>query len=177
MGADNHGIVVLGATNAPWELNAAVRRRFEKRIYIPLPDEEARRRVFELNIARVPCNLTAEELNQLAKCTEGYSGADISIVVREAMMMPIRKVQIATHFKKVLGPKLSDPTEVVDDLYTPCSPQDPDAKEMSWMEVPGDKLCAQSVTLSDFVTSMEHNRPTVDEVGLTRFAKFKEEFE
>eukprot|EP00731_Ephydatia_muelleri_P026332 Em0018g432a len=120
MGADNHGIVVLGATNAPWELNAAVRRRFEKRIYIPLPDEEAKRRVFELNIARVPCNLTAEELNQLAKCTEGYSGVDISIVVREAMMMPIRKVQIATHFKKVLGPKPSDPTEVVDDLYTPC---------------------------------------------------------
>eukprot|EP00731_Ephydatia_muelleri_P026395 Em0018g495a len=110
VGIDNDGILVLGATSFPWGLDAAIRRQFEKRIYIPLPEEMPRRRLFELNIGATPCDLKANDLTQLAKSTEGYSGADISIVVREALMMPIRKVQIATHFKKVRGPKPSDST-------------------------------------------------------------------
>ena len=42
MGNDDKGILVLGATNIPWGLDPAIRRRFEKRIYIPLPEQNAR---------------------------------------------------------------------------------------------------------------------------------------
>ncbi|KAL5467317.1 hypothetical protein EMCRGX_G031530 [Ephydatia muelleri] len=55
VGIDNDGILVLGATNIPWGLDAAIRRRFEKRIYIPLPEEMPRRRLFELNIGDTRC--------------------------------------------------------------------------------------------------------------------------
>lgn len=76
-----------------------------------------------------------------------YSGADISIVVRDALMQPVRKVQMATHFKRVRGPSRKDPNVIVDDLLTPCSPGDPGAIEMSWVDVQGDKLLEPPVSM------------------------------
>lgn len=99
VGNDMDGILVLGATNIPWVLDSAIRRRFEKRIYIPLPEEPARLTMFKLHLGSTTHVLTEEDLKVLAKHTEGYSGADISIVVRDALMEPVRKVQSATHFK------------------------------------------------------------------------------
>ncbi|KAL7031244.1 hypothetical protein ACKWTF_006943 [Chironomus riparius] len=99
VGNDSEGILVLGATNIPWVLDSAIRRRFEKRIYIPLPEEQARMVMFKIHLGNTAHILTEENLKQLAKQTEGYSGADISIIVRDALMQPVRKVQTATHFK------------------------------------------------------------------------------
>jgi vacuolar protein-sorting-associated protein 4 len=69
-----------------------------------------------------------------------YSGADISIVVRDALMQPVRKVQQATHFKYATAPSRQDPTVMVHDMLEPCSPGDKGAMEMSWLDVPADKL-------------------------------------
>lgn len=101
VGNDNDGILVLGATNIPWVLDSAIRRRFEKRIFIPLPEAHARLIMFKLHLGSTAHVLTEDNLKVLAKNTEGYSGADISIVVRDALMMPVRKVQTATHFKVI----------------------------------------------------------------------------
>ena len=49
--------------------------------------------------------------------------------------------------QKVRGPSPLDKTQIVDDLVTPCSPGDPAAFEMTWMEVPGDKLFEPPVTM------------------------------
>ncbi|CAA9996407.1 unnamed protein product, partial [Nesidiocoris tenuis] len=147
VGNNNDGILVLGATNIPWVLDAAIRRRFEKRIYIPLPEEHARLIMFKLHLGNTFHELTEDDLKVLAKNTEGYSGADISIIVREALMRPVRKVQMATHFRRVRGPSRTDPNVIVDDLLTPCSPGSPGAIEMSWMDVPSDKLNEPPVTM------------------------------
>lgn len=115
-GAD--GVLVLGATNVPWELDSAIRRRFEKRIYIPLPEKEARKKMFKLHIGDTPNLLTDDEYGILAEHTEGYSGSDISVVVKDALMQPIRKCQAAARFKI---------TE--DGYYIPTSPSDPQGQD------------------------------------------------
>lgn len=176
VGVDNDGILVLGATNIPWGLDAAIRRRFEKRIHIPLPEEAARRRMFEIHIGDTKTSLKSHDWGVMASKTDGYSGADIGIVVREALMMPIRKVQSATHFKHVRGPSPNEPDVIVDDLLTPCGPREAGVMEMSWMQVPGDKLLEPPVTISDFLRSLQNTRPTVNADDLKQFEDFTRDF-
>ena len=116
VGNDNDQILVLGATNIPWCLDAAIRRRFEKRIYIPLPEIGARKSMFKLNLGSTPNSLREEDFHELAVKAEGYSGADISIVVREALICPIRIIQTATNFKRVSGQSRNNIT--VDELLS-----------------------------------------------------------
>ncbi|XP_039286829.1 vacuolar protein sorting-associated protein 4 [Nilaparvata lugens] len=176
VGNDNDGILVLGATNIPWVLDAAIRRRFEKRIYIPLPEEHARLQMFKLHLGNTFHELKEEDLKTLAHKTEGYSGADISIVVRDALMQPVRKVQTATHFRQVSGPSRTDPDVMVSDLLTPCSPGSPGAIEMTWMDVPGDKLYEPAVTMTDMLKSLATSKPTVNDDDMKKLDKFTEDF-
>ncbi|XP_037109549.1 vacuolar protein sorting-associated protein 4A isoform X2 [Syngnathus acus] len=176
VGNNNDGILVLGATNIPWVLDAAIRRRFEKRIYIALPEEPARAQMFRLHLGNTPHSLSEADLRQLAHKTDGYSGADISIIVRDALMQPVRKVQSATHFKKVRGPSRSNNQVMVDDLLTPCSPGDPDALEMTWVDVPSDKLLEPIVCMTDMLRSLSTTRPTVNTEDLLKVKKFTEDF-
>lgn len=170
VGNDQDGVLVLGATNIPWDLDPAMRRRFEKRIYIPLPDMNARAKIFEIHIGDTPCEISKENLKQLAQMTEGYSGADISIVVRDALMHPIRKIQTSTHFKKVKAPNSDE------ELWEPCSPGANGAFEMTWMQVPGDKLSEPKVTYNDFIKAAKEVKPSVNQRDLQRHEEFTKEF-
>ncbi|XP_069814214.1 vacuolar protein sorting-associated protein 4B [Dendropsophus ebraccatus] len=176
VGVDNEGILVLGATNIPWVLDSAIRRRFEKRIYIPLPEEHARTDMFKLNLGTTSHSLTDADFRELGKRTNGYSGADISIIVRDALMQPVRKVQSATHFKKVQGKSPLDPNVICNDLLTPCSPGDPNAIEMTWMDVPGNKLLEPVVSMPDMLRSLANTKPTVNDQDLEKLKKFTEDF-
>lgn len=176
VGSDNDGILVLGATNTPWILDSAIRRRFEKRIYIPLPEEHARLVMFKIHLGNTAHLLSEENIRALAAKTEGYSGADISIVVRDALMQPVRKVQSATHFKKIRGPSPTDKEVIWDDLLQPCSPGEPGAIEMTWVDVPGDKLAVPPVSMSDMLKSLSSTKPTVNEEDMKKLDKFTEDF-
>uniref|UniRef100_A0A915AED9 vesicle-fusing ATPase n=1 Tax=Parascaris univalens TaxID=6257 RepID=A0A915AED9_PARUN len=177
VGNDCEGILVLGATNIPWVLDAAIRRRFEKRIYIPLPDMNARKDMFRLHVGTHTANsLTEEDFKTLAQQTEGFSGYDISIVVREALMQPVRKVQTATHFKYISGPSRSNPSVIVHDLLTPCSPGDRGAMPMSFMDVPSDKLAEPVLSMSDMTLSLINTKPTVKKSDLDKLLQFTEDF-
>ncbi|KAL9974370.1 hypothetical protein ACROYT_G011394 [Oculina patagonica] len=176
VGVDNKDVLVLGATNIPWTLDSAIRRRFEKRIYIPLPEASARVKMFELHMGNIKHCITSTQFRELAEKTDGYSGADVSIVVRDAMMQPVRKVQQATHFKMVRGASPQDPEVIQDDLLTPCSPGEPGALEMTWMQVPGEKLLEPIVNLSDMFRSLATSKPTVNSADLKKFEDFTRDF-
>jgi len=177
VGNDNDGVLVLGATNIPWVLDAAIRRRFEKRIYIDLPEANARTSMFKLNLGQDTAHsLTEENFRELGQRTEGYSGADVALVVRDALMQPVRKVQTATHFKKVSGPSRDDPNKIVHDLLEPCSPGERGAVEMTWVQVPGEKLKEPLVSFQDMLRSLATQRPTVNSEDLKKLEDFRNDF-
>lgn len=66
-----------------------------------MPEAHARAAMFKLHLGTTQNSLAETDFRELGKKTDGYSGADISIIVRDALMQPVRKVQSATHFKKV----------------------------------------------------------------------------
>ncbi|MCJ1250264.1 hypothetical protein MMC30_007490 [Trapelia coarctata] len=153
VGRDSKGVLILGATNIPWQLDAAIRRRFQRRVHISLPDLAGRMRMFELAVGTTPCDLKPGDFKTLGQMSEGYSGSDIAIAVQDALMQPVRKIQTATHYKKVM-------VDGVEKL-TPCSPGDSGAIEMTWVEVESDKLLEPPLVLKDFVKAVKGARPTV----------------
>jgi len=175
VGKDMDGVLVLAATNIPWALDPAIRRRFEKRIYISLPDEGARAKMFAINLGDTHTTLQKEDYKDLAARTEGYSGSDIAVVVREAMMEPIRMVQNATYFKRIIGPDREDDTKQRE-YWLPCSPGDPEGIELSWMDIEGEALLEPPITLNHFIKAIKTCRPTVNNDDLSKQIQFTEEF-
>ncbi len=156
-----------------------------------------------MNLGNTPNNLTDDDFMELARKAEGYSGADVSTVVRDALMIPIRRIQSATHFKRVTGPSRSDPSKIVHDLLTPCSPGDPNAIEMTWMSIDSEKLLEPIITKvsflysslfflnqktgifkldfkkiqqKDMMQSLATQKPTVNEKDLEKQRQFTEDF-
>ena len=84
-------VIVLAATNMPWDLDEALRRRLEKRVYIPLPDIHSRKALFLLNMKDVELDSDVD-FDTLAEKSAGYSGADVANVCRDASMMSVRRI-------------------------------------------------------------------------------------
>lgn len=88
---DDRYVLTIAATNIPWLIDKAILSRFEKLIYVPLPDASARRRIFELELdekghrSQIP-------LDQLVERTAGYSGREIAQLAREAIKDMVSRV-------------------------------------------------------------------------------------
>ena len=72
-------------------------------------------KMFEMSVGTTPCDLKPSDYRKLGEMSEGYSGSDIAIAVQDALMQPVRKIQTATHYKKV-KPLIHPPTS----LYLDC---------------------------------------------------------
>ncbi|KAK2160253.1 hypothetical protein LSH36_137g04022 [Paralvinella palmiformis] len=89
-GGNEEKILVMGATNRPYELDDAVLRRFSKRIYVMLPDHDTRIHLLKKLLEKHSNPLTENEISHLASLTDGYSGSDLTNLAKDAALGPIR---------------------------------------------------------------------------------------
>ena len=141
-------VTVMAATNRPWDLDDALRRRFEKRVYIPLPNEKGRMQLFNLNLKKIEVDKNIN-YDKLVKLTDGYSGADICNVCREASFMPMRRELLINKGRRV------------EDLVN-----DPDFKT---------KIRAP-IVMSDFEKAISNISKSVSQKDLEVYDKWTKEF-
>ncbi|KAL0460063.1 UNVERIFIED_CONTAM: protein SUPPRESSOR OF K(+) TRANSPORT GROWTH DEFECT 1 [Sesamum latifolium] len=132
VGHTDDKVLVLAATNTPYSLDQAIRRRFDKRIYIPLPDVKARQHMFKVHLGDTPHNLTESDFEVLARKTEGFSGSDISVCVKDVLFEPVRKTQDAMFFIKTSN-----------GTWMPCGPKQPGAIQTTMQELAAEGLAAK----------------------------------
>jgi vacuolar protein-sorting-associated protein 4 len=181
VGSNMEGILVLGATNIPWGLDKAMLRRFERRVYIPLPaEQEVRAEMVRINVGSTANQMQEADWQEVGARTLGYSGADMNILVRDAMMQPIRELQEAKAFKRVRGVD-RDGIEHAD-MLIPCSPADPERVfperaqvTMMDLEDPG-KLLEPKLSIMHFRAVLDKSHPSVAAEDLKPFEEFTESY-
>ena len=106
----NNIVMVLAATNHPWDIDDAFRRRFEKRILINLPDLEARKSLLKISLKDVALD-EGVDLNAVAEGLANFSGADITAFCRDAALMSMRKMvkgKSPAEIKEILANRTED---------------------------------------------------------------------
>uniref|UniRef100_A0A0E0MR58 Vesicle-fusing ATPase n=1 Tax=Oryza rufipogon TaxID=4529 RepID=A0A0E0MR58_ORYRU len=169
VGHNDDKVLVLAATNTPYALDQAVRRRFDKRIYIPLPDLKARQHMFKVHLGDTPHNLNESDFENLARRTDGFSGSDIAVCVKDVLFEPVRKTQDAMFFFKADG-----------DMWMPCGPKQSGAVQTTMQELASKGLAAKilppPISRTDFEKVLARQRPTVSKKDLEVHERFTKEF-
>lgn len=169
VGHNDDKVLVLAATNTPYALDQAIRRRFDKRIYIPLPDLKARQHMFKVHLGDTPHNLNESDYENLARKTEGFSGSDIAVCVKDVLFEPVRKTQDAMYFVKT-----------PEGLLMPCGPKQPGAVQTTMQDLAAKGLAAQiippPISKTDFDKVLARQRPTVSKSDLDVHTRFTKEF-
>jgi len=139
-------VTVLAATNRPWDLDEALRRRLEKRIHIPLPEKEGRYQIFDINVKEL--RLGSDVLiNELVRLTNNYSGADLTNVCREAAMMGLRR-------------KLREARQ----------------RGLSPLDLGVSNIEEEPVTQRDFIEALSNVQKSVGNEDIQRFTEWTKEF-
>lgn len=129
--AATHGdILVVAASAAPWNVDAALRRRFEHRALVSLPCIEARQRLLRTAFG-INHELQEHDTWRYAELTSGMSGSDIASFARAALMEPIRHLTQARFFKVCAQSTVPGGTSC-DVVMVPCGEDDPNAVESDW---------------------------------------------
>ncbi|CAL5426328.1 unnamed protein product [Camellia sinensis] len=190
VGHNDDKVLVLAATNTPYALDQAIRRRFDKRIYIPLPDLKARQHMFKVHLGDTPHDLNESDFENLARRTEGFSGSDIAVCpnnlevtgsslgattlcitpkVKDVLFEPVRKTQDAMYFIK---------TE--DGKWMPCGPKRPGAIQTTMQDLAAKGLASEitppPISKTDFDKVLARQRPTVSKGDLDVHERFTREF-
>lgn len=144
-------VMVLGATNHPWDIDEAMRRRLEKRIYIPLPTFEDRVELFKINTRSLRLSSDVD-FDKLSKILDNhfYSAADITTVARDAAMMTMRRFMSDENTKRELRQRGAEI---------------------------GKLAAEQPVSMEDFINAIRKVPSSVNVDQIKKFEEWKKEFE
>lgn len=143
---ENRDVMVVGATNIPWMIDEAVRRRFDHLVHVPLPDENERAALFEKLLPMDMKGDRESNIAELGALTDGYSAADIDkIVMKHARPMPFERAAQATQFF------LRD-----DGKY-----QAGEGMSMTIYEIPDNQLYVEPLSYDDVKECIMNVRPSV----------------
>ncbi|XP_066150064.1 katanin p60 ATPase-containing subunit A-like 2 [Euwallacea fornicatus] len=84
-------ILILASTNSPWDLDGALLRRFDKRVLVDMPSKEYRQKILRHHLRNLQCVLSPEEIEEIGKVSEGYTGSDLKIAAKEVAMILARE--------------------------------------------------------------------------------------
>ncbi|XP_064488557.1 uncharacterized protein LOC135400657 [Ornithodoros turicata] len=118
--ATNNWLIVACASKEPWLIPDEVVDRFEEMLYVGLPSMTERVRLFQSYVAEKPSLLANKNYVQLARMTEEYTYSEIGNVIEEAHLGPFKRIESATHFRKVQG------------FWEPCTAAAQGAVELAW---------------------------------------------
>jgi SpoVK/Ycf46/Vps4 family AAA+-type ATPase len=118
VGKSNDDILILGATNMPWDIDAAAKRpgRFSRLIFVPPLDQAARRELFRLKLHVIPTDMDID-LDQLAHSSEGFSGADIDGLIETAKERALLDM-IRTNSERPIS--MTDLMAAIDEVTPSC---------------------------------------------------------
>jgi vacuolar protein-sorting-associated protein 4 len=168
VGKNADGVLVLAATNTPWDLDDALLRRMERRVYIPLPDMEGREHLLRLHLGDTPHNMSRHDFAEVARMVDGYSGSDLKTVTRDAIMEPLRASTSAAYFRMTMvnGKAM---------LVACVHGGEPGAQRMRFDEVPPEQLYLPDVEKRHFLSAVARCKPSVSLSVVSRFEKWTSE--
>ena len=169
VGSNNDKVLVLGATNLPWALDPAVRRRFERRVYIPLPDIEARNYLMRNKLKGLDKGFTDDDFTHIAEKTEGFSGADMEILCRDAAFEPLKLAQRTNKFKKIQKDGRL--------LFQPVEPMTQGNFELkSVYDLPDNSLFLPDLTKEDLLKALSRSKPSVSKDDLKVYEDWTKQY-
>ncbi|CAA7033744.1 unnamed protein product [Microthlaspi erraticum] len=134
-----------------------------------LPDVKARQHMFKVHLGDTPHNLNEADFEYLARRTEGFSGSDVAVCVKDVLFEPVRKTQDAMFFFKS-----------ADGTWIPCGPKQSGAIQITMQELAekglADKIIPPPIARTDFEKVLARQRPTVSKSDLEVHERFTKEF-
>jgi spastin len=156
---ESERILVMSATNRPFDLDEAALRRFPKRVYVTLPDFDTRFSLFSSLLQKQNSPLNEDELKTLARLTDGYSGSDLTALARGESVI-FKNLDFLIKINWFFLDAALEPIRSLDVEQV---------KEMDLSKV-------RSITMSDFHNSLKRIRKSVSPASLKEFEKWSLEY-
>ncbi|KEZ42677.1 hypothetical protein SAPIO_CDS5933 [Scedosporium apiospermum] len=167
----NAGVVVVATATLPWELDPAVRTRFDRRVYITLPDHQARMELIKVHAGKWGNMLSEADLSKVAEMTNGYSKTEMSHLTQLALIASTKKMRTAEYFRMVTVSGIA--------MYAPCKAEDGGAMPMTLRTLPiGAMPQHPPLTADDFLEVMRvgHVKLSTGMNDLSRYETWTKEF-